>query len=86
MVFASCSNAFEESKKLLKDYESALDKATTCEDLEKATADFEAAGQKFDEKYKNDSTAISKEQQEELGKLNKQVKQKASSKSKELCE
>lgn len=70
-------------KKTIKAYDKALDGAEKCEDLTKATTDFEKA---MKEELKDaDSTKISKEDRDEILKLSAEVVTKASNKTAELC-
>lgn len=84
MIFASCgSKEYSDSKKALDDYESAISKASKCEDLDEADKKFfEALGEIGKKDYKNDT--LSKEENDKLEKRMKEIEKKAEDKAKEL--
>ena len=86
MIFASCgSKEFGDVKKTLKECETAIDKAKTCEELKKAGEDMMTKGLeiiKNHESYKGDT--ITADEQKKIEELTKQLKEKAEAKAKEL--
>ena len=84
MIFASCgSKEYGDEKKAWDEFESAIDKAKDCKELEQAAEDFD---KKYDEiikkDYKNDT--CSKEENEKLKQKSKDIEKKFEDKAKEL--
>ena len=78
------STGYKAAKKMLKDWETAISKAESCDDLQNTAQDFSIEFEKFAKNYSEKD--LSEDENKEMEKITNSVLEKYNKKAEELCD